>query len=145
MSFVLDNSVVMCWLLPSAKATDIAYAASVLDSLKESQAFVPSLWALEVANVIARAENKGVLTEARSQAFIALLNRLNITEDKATAKQALSETLNLARRYKLSSYDAAYLELALRTENTLATLDGDMIKAAKKSGVSVFLLGSVDE
>ncbi|QPB72173.1 type II toxin-antitoxin system VapC family toxin [Magnetovirga frankeli] len=55
------------------------------------------------------------MTEADSQRYIGLLERLNIITDQATAAHALSETLNLARRYNLSAYDASYLELALRT------------------------------
>ena len=135
MNFVLDNSVSICWLLPAGKSGDAAYAETVLASLKQSHAHVPSLWALEAANVIAKAESKGHVTEARSQAFLSLLVRLNIAVDKATSEHALGETLNLARRYKLSSYDAAYLELALRMGAPLATLDADLGKAAKKAGV----------
>ena len=138
MNFVLDNSVAMRWLLPAEKQDDATYAISVLDSLKVAQGIVPSLWALEAANVIAKAESKGWVTEARSQAFITLLNRLNIVDDKATAAHALGDTLNLARRYRLSAYDAAYLELAMRTGLKLATLDYDLAKAAEKAGVPLF-------
>lgn len=99
---------------------------------------VPGIWALEAANVVAKAEAKRLVTEARTQVFVATLARLNITTDKATASLALSDTLNLARRYKLSAYDAAYLELALREGLPLATLDADLEKAAKKAGVKRF-------
>ena len=138
MSFVLDNSVAMCWLLADGKPADVAYAEAVLDALREQQALVPSLWALEASNVIARAEAKGLLTEARSQAFVVLLQRLNIAPDPAPAAHALGDTLHLARRYKLSAYDAAYLELALRTGQPLATLDADLEKAAQAAGVEAF-------
>ena len=138
MSFVLDNSVAMCWLLADGKPADVAYAEAVLDALREQQALVPSLWVLEASNVIARAEAKGLLTEARSQAFVVLLQRLNIVTDPATAAHALGDTLHLARRYKLSAYDAAYLELALRTGLPLATLDADLKKAAQAAGVEAF-------
>jgi predicted nucleic acid-binding protein len=138
MSFVLDNSVAMCWLLADGKPGDVAYAEAVLEALQERQALVPSLWALEAANVIARGEAKGLLTEARSQAFVVLLGRLNIAADTATAAHALGDTLHLARRYKLSAYDAAYLELALRIGSPLATLDADLKKAARAAGVQVF-------
>jgi predicted nucleic acid-binding protein len=99
---------------------------------------VPGLWALEAANVVAKAEAKGLVAEARTQAFVATLGRLNIAVDKATTMQALGETLNLARRYKLSAYDAAYLELALRDGLPLATLDSDLTKAARKAGVPLY-------
>ena len=138
MSFVLDNSVAMCWLLNDGRPADVSYALKVLDSLKKTQAVVPALWALEAANVVAKAESKGWVPEARTQAFVATLSRLNIVVDKATAAHALGETLNLARRYKLSAYDASYLELALRDGLPLATLDADLEKAAKKAGVKRF-------
>lgn len=138
MNFVLDNSVAMRWLLPNTKPSDTAYAANALSVLSSGQALVPSLWALEAANVIAKMESKGLVTEARSQAFLALLARLNIVDDKATVAHALGETLNLARRYKLSAYDAAYLELAMRSGLPLATLDTELAEAAASAGVPVF-------
>ncbi|MDP2821291.1 MAG: type II toxin-antitoxin system VapC family toxin [Sulfuritalea sp.] len=138
MSFVLDNSVAMCWLLNHGRPADVAYALKVLDALKQTAATVPGLWALEAANVVAKAETRGLVTEARTQVFVATLMRLNIATDKATASHALSDTLNLARRYKLSAYDAAYLELALREGLPLATLDADLEKAARKAGVKRF-------
>ncbi|APZ42498.1 type II toxin-antitoxin system VapC family toxin [Acidihalobacter ferrooxydans] len=143
MNFVLDASVALLWLAPQANPTGLEYATSTLSALKQSPAVVPSLFALEVANVIARLEFKEVVTEAESQRYIAVLERLNITVDPATAAQALSDTLNLARRYKLSSYDAAYLELSLRAGLPLATLDASLEKAAIAAGVAIFgALGS---
>ncbi len=138
MSFVLDNSVAMCWLLADGKPADVRYSEAVLGALAAQQAWVPSLWALEAANVIAKGEAKGLLNEARSQTFIVLLGRLNIVTDGATATQALADTLHLARRYKLSAYDAAYLELAMRTGSPLATLDVELKKAANAAGVPSF-------
>jgi predicted nucleic acid-binding protein len=138
MSFVLDNSVAMCWLLNDGRPGDVAYALKVLDALKQTSAIVPGLWALEAANVVAKAEARGLIAEARTQVFVATLMRLNIATDKATASHALSDTLNLARRYKLSTYDAAYLELALREGLPLATLDTDLEKVARKAGVKRF-------
>lgn len=138
MSFVLDNSVAMNWLLADGKPADNAYAKKALEAIRADYALVPSVWALEAANVIAKAESKGLLTEAHARAFIAILEALNIKEDQSTAAKALGSTLEIARRYKLSAYDAAYLELALRTGLPLATLDSDLAKAAKKAGVQAF-------
>lgn len=141
MSFVLDNSVAMCWLLPPENARDLAFAERVLAALATRQACVPSLWPLEAANVIARAESKGLISESRAQGFIALLRQLNIADDKATVLHALGDTLNLARRYTLSAYDAAYLELAMRLGVPLATLDADLARAAAKAGLPAFESG----
>ena len=138
MSFVLDASVALLWLVPQTNPTGVEYADATLNSLKESQALVPSLCALEIANVVAKVESKGIVTEADSQRFITLLGRLNIVTDPATAAHALGDTLNLARRYKLSTYDAAYLELALRAGLPLATLDAGLTKVAAKAGVLIF-------
>jgi predicted nucleic acid-binding protein len=136
--FVLDNSVTMRWFFGDGKPQDLAYASNVLDAMKDAIALVPATWGLEVANVIARAEAKGLVTEARSEAFLEMLEGVEIEVDAATFAHALSGTLQLARRYKLSAYDASYLELALRQGIPLATLDADLQNAAKKAGVKKF-------
>ena len=138
MSFVLDNSVTMRWFFGDGKPQELAYASKVLDAIKQDTALVPVTWGLEVANVIARAEAKSLVNEARSGAFLEILDGVAIEVDAATFAHALSDTLQLARRYKLSSYDASYLELALRSGLPLATLDEDLQKAAKKAGVKAF-------
>jgi predicted nucleic acid-binding protein len=137
-SFVLDNSVTMRWLFGDGKAFELTYASNVLDAMKTSSARVPVTWGLEVANVIARAEAQTSLTAERSDTFLALLDSLDINVDNATFARAMTDTLSLARRYKLSSYDASYLELALRLDVPLATLDEALAKAAKKAGVKSF-------
>ena len=138
MSFVLDNSVTMRWFFGDGKPSELAYAGKVLDAMKTASALVPTTWGLEVANVIAKAEAKALVTEARSGAFLGMLEGVDIEVGAATFAHALSDTLQLARRYKLSTYDAAYLELALRLGLPLATLDEDLQKAAKKAGVKRF-------
>ena len=70
MSFVLDNSVTMRWFFGDGKPQELAYAGRVLDAMKQDNAIVPLTWGLEVANVIARAEAKGLVTEARSEYFL---------------------------------------------------------------------------
>ena len=138
MSFVLDTSVTMRWFFGDGKPQELSYAGKVLDAMKKANALVPVTWGLEVANVIARAEAKGWVTEARSGAFLEMLQDVDIEVDAATFQHALSDTLQLARRYKLSAYDASYLELALRSGIPLATLDEDLQKAARKAGVKKF-------
>ena len=138
MSFVVDASVALLWLVPQTNPAGTAYAESALLALRESQALVPSLFALEIANVVAKVEAKGVVSEADSQRFIYLLGQLDLVTDVDTMAHALADTLNLARRYRLSAYDAAYLELALRRGLPLATLDTDLAQAAAKAGLSLF-------
>ena len=139
MNFVLDNSVTMRWFFGDGKPQELAYARDVLEAMKTADAVVPVTWGLEVANVIVKAEAKGLVTEAESQAFIGILDGAAIDLDSATFSQALSDTLQVARRYRLSAYDASYLELALRAGLPLATLDEGLLKAAKRAGVKPFL------
>ena len=139
MRFVLDNSVTMRWLFGDGTEDDRAYASRILDllMLEDTSVVVTVLWGLEVGNVIVRAEAKGYLTEARSAEFLGLLHDMAIFTDSKTADHALANTLQIARRFKLSTYDASYLELALREGLSLATLDTALRDAMVKSGVGL--------
>jgi predicted nucleic acid-binding protein len=137
--FVLDNSVAMRWLLASKKSVDQQYVEAVLRSFVEATAVVPSLWHLEASNVLLFAERREEITLAEIERFVSQLEDLPIQVDSRTQSRALSHVLVLAREYKLSSYDAAYLELAVREGLSLATLDKDLIKAAKRAGVTIYL------
>ena len=125
----------MRWFFEDGSPSDLAYADKVLAEITDLSCIVPVTWGLEVANVLARAEAKNQVTAAQSGAFIEMLNGMNIEVDDATFAHALSDTLQLARTFKLSAYDATYLELALRLRIPLATLDESLQKAAKKAGV----------
>ncbi|MGH8217770.1 MAG: type II toxin-antitoxin system VapC family toxin [Steroidobacteraceae bacterium] len=139
MRFVLDASVTLTWLLRDAGARSETYAFDVLKRVRlpETDIQVPVTWALEVANVVVRSESKGAVTEAQSEAFLEMLRAAPITTDATTAAHAVSDTLQLARRHRLSVYDASYLELALRSGSPLATLDADLQRAASKAGVKL--------
>ena len=137
MSFVLDNSVAILWLLPQSNPAGIDMAERVLDQLTLEDAVVPSLWRLEASNVIAKSLRLKKVTQAQASAFIALLDDLNIETDDQTDRRALHDTLDIAWRYGLSSYDAAYLELALRKNMAMATLDEELAAAATEAGVQV--------
>lgn len=139
MRFVLDNSVTMRWLFGNGSTADRDYAAHVLDLLEDpdTAACAPSLWPLEVANVIARAEDRGLLAEARSSEFIRLLHEMAIQIDAGTTDHALEDTLSLARRFALSAHDASYLELALREGLPLATLDTGLRAGVQRTGAAL--------
>jgi predicted nucleic acid-binding protein len=137
MKFVLDKSIFIRWLLKDREPSTQDYARKVLDLLIEGgTALVPNLWALEAANVIVivKALKKGTVTQADASQFIALLGELDIQPDAQTHDHALGDTLSLAKQYGLSSYDAAYLELALRKGTPLATVDKELGDAASKAG-----------
>jgi len=137
--FVLDNSVAMRWLLASNKDADQSYAEKVLESFTEKEALVSDLWHLEASNVLLGAEKHSGLSVGNIEGFISQLENLPIHVDSLTSHQAFNRTLALGRAYKLSSYDAAYLELAIRKGIPLATLDKYIVKAAKKVGVEIYL------
>jgi predicted nucleic acid-binding protein len=139
-TFILDASVALAWLLRDASERGEAYARHLLKSFRKPglMSIVPGIWGLEIANVVSRSETKGLVSQAQSDAYLAMLQSLPIAVDSDTAVRALADTLQLARRYKLSSYDASYLELALRQSLPLATLDEDLRHAMSKSGVRLF-------
>lgn len=137
--FVLDNSVAMRWHLESPKQPDQVYAEAVLKSLADVDALVPNLWHLEACNVLLGAEKREDTTTGEVEAFIAHLENLPLYVDPLTSHQCFSRTIALARAYNLSSYDAAYLELAIREGLPIATLDKDLRKAAIKAGVVIYL------
>ncbi|MFP4649867.1 MAG: type II toxin-antitoxin system VapC family toxin [Desulfobacterales bacterium] len=133
-SFVIDNSVVMAWCFGD-EAND--YADSVLEQLTENTALVPALWPLEVVNVLLVAERKKRLRFADSARFLALLSALPIVVDHQGRKTIMKELLSLGRSSELSAYDAAYLDLAMRNNCPVATLDKKLLEAAKKLDVPV--------
>jgi predicted nucleic acid-binding protein len=139
--FVLDASVALSWLFGDARPADRKTSQAVLSALKQpgAVAVVPVTWGLEVANVLTRGEARDVLSEAQSEAFLEMLAAAPVEVDDATFARALTDTLHLARRHRLSAYDASYLELALRRGLPLATLDDDLAKAARRAGVGRYV------
>ncbi len=133
-AFVLDASIALAWCF-----ADEAHepALRVLDRLQESEALVPSLWLLEVGNALLGAERRGRLTQAESTRFLELLRRLPIRVEEPPAARMWNDLLNLARLYRLSTYDAAYLDLAMRLALPLATLDEALREAAVQCRVEL--------
>ena len=137
MNFVLDASVAASWLLADGLPKDVAYATGVLRAMQsaEATAHVPVIWSAEVANLVRRVQSKSWVSRARCGDFVTLLNNLGIATDLESCGLALTDTLQLALKYNLSAYDASYLELSMRRAVPLATLDQDLIKAARKAGI----------
>jgi predicted nucleic acid-binding protein len=136
MSLVLDSSVTLAWIYSQETSPAVS---RVLQLVSRDGAWVPSLWRLEVANVL----EMGVRRRRHDAAFrdttLADLALLPIALDQDTAAHAWGATLRLAERHGLTLYDATYLELAKRQGLPLATLDAELRTAAK--GESVPLLG----
>jgi len=130
MPFVLDNSVVTGWYLPE-QAT--AYGQSVATRLESDKALVPTLWQLELANVLKTACTRGKLDLDTARQILDALGRLPIEIDTSPAP-GQRQLFELAMRYQVSSYDAAYLELAMRQGLRTATQDLHLKEAAMGAG-----------
>jgi predicted nucleic acid-binding protein len=133
-AFVLDASIPLAWCFGD-EATPTT--AALLDRLEDETAVVPAIWPLELGNILAGAERRGRLTPTRVSEFLALIGGLDIEIDDETAARALRETLTLARTENLTTYDASYLELAIRRGLPLATKDNQLSRIAARLGVTV--------
>ncbi len=125
MPFVLDASIAACWAFDDE---DHPKAAMALERIRTDEARAPSLWWFEVRNTLIVNERRGRIAEADTTAFLRSLSRLGVTIDRSPEE---AELLALGRRLRLTVYDASYLELARRDGLPLATLDGDLIRAAR--------------
>jgi len=133
-AFVVDCSTAMAWLFRDEATSK---TAALLSRLATETALVPAWWFIEITNVLAIAERKGRITPTQSDAFIEDLSKLGIERDNEAPDRAFTHLLVLCRRHRLTSYDAIYLELAIRRSLPLATLDDDLRKTAKKLGVDL--------
>ncbi|MBF0167339.1 MAG: type II toxin-antitoxin system VapC family toxin [Alphaproteobacteria bacterium] len=134
MSLVLDASMALAWLLDDESNEA---SQSVLRLVAINGAVVPSLWRLEVANVLQHSVRRKRCDQALVERGLLRLERFRIFVDPETDEHAWGETRRLAIKHGLTIYDAAYLELAIRRGLPLASCDAELIAAAKKAGVEV--------
>jgi predicted nucleic acid-binding protein len=133
--FVLDNSVTMRWCFEN---TSNVHAESVLQRLASGGgAVAPVLWRYEVGAVLAKAERSGAVTPGKAAEFLAALGSFDIAIDQDGTDRVLTEVYRLAIAYHLTGYDAVYLELALRKNLPLATLDEALARACRAAGGTV--------
>jgi predicted nucleic acid-binding protein len=133
--FVLDGSLALAWYF---KDEADPYADAVAARFPATRATVPAIWPLEIANAVLMGERRQRSTEAQAAKLLGYLARLPIFVDDLTSERAWGEVLGLARAHRLSAYDGAYLELALRRALPLATLDEKLKAAALAAGVPTF-------
>jgi predicted nucleic acid-binding protein len=131
----VDASVALAWCFPD-EASD--YADSVLLAVENQTVIVPAIWAVEITNALLVGERRKRIRQPEVRRFIALMNSLSVVEDGQPFADTVSNVLPLAREYDLSAYDAAYLDVAVRHEIPLATLDGALQKACKAAGINIF-------
>lgn len=134
MGFVLDASLTLAWCFKDERTVE---TIALLARAKKEPVFVPQIWPMEVGNVFINAEKKGRISYAKMIEFLTRLGKLDIKIDDETSQRAFHEILSLAHSEKLTTYDAAYLELAMRLGLPLATLDKQMRKAAANVGVNI--------
>jgi predicted nucleic acid-binding protein len=134
--FVLDASTVLTWCFPDEKAQN---AEGISERIAGGEtAVVPAFWRHEILNALLVGERRKRLTPELTQAFIADLNRLPVgVDDGATQDVVFNTTQTLCRKHGLTTYDAAYLEIAIRGAYPLATTDEDLRRAAEAEGVQV--------
>jgi predicted nucleic acid-binding protein len=131
---VLDASVTMSWAFAREAAP---FPVQVLERLKTTQAVAPAVWPFEVANALVDAERRGRINAEQQTEFLERLRLLPITIEHRPAVWLGQQILPLARAHRLTAYDAAYLELAIREGLPLATLDDDLRRAAAAAGAAL--------
>lgn len=130
MGFVLDASTTIAWVLDAADRRAVQAWAKI----REDSALVPTLWWFEVRNALVVNERRGRISERQTGRFLKQLTQQPIAIDTTPDESAV---LTLSRRHRLTVYDAAYLELALRAASPLATLDAMLADAARAETVHV--------
>jgi len=138
-SLVLDASLALSWYFEDERTP---IADTLLDRVADQGATVPGLWRLEIANGLRTAIRHNRIDQGFRDRAIAQLARLPITVDPDTDRYAWTTTLQLADRFALTPYDAAYIELAQRLVLPLATLDDPLRTAATALGVALLGMSS---
>jgi predicted nucleic acid-binding protein len=127
---VVDASVALAWVMNE----DHPGIDSISARIERDELIAPALWWFEVRNGLVVNERRRRLDEPLATGFLRDISRLAVTLDGSPDER---EVMALARRHRLTVYDAAYLELALREELPLATLDAALAEAARREGVLV--------
>lgn len=136
MALVLDSSISLSWFFPDERT---AFTDAALDLAAREECWVPALWRLEFPNALLVAERKRRLTRAERLHVLEEASRLTLRIDAAV--HDLRQISGLAEKLGLSTYDAAYLELAVRLAAPLITLDRDLAAAAVSAGLTVHAPG----
>jgi predicted nucleic acid-binding protein len=131
---VIDASLTLTWVLPGEATTR---SDDLLDLVRQTDAIVPIIWSAEIANTLVQAERRNRINSAATARYLEIIRALPIKVDPASADFTFSTTLMLARAHRLTSYDASYLELAIRLGLPLATDDEDLRRAATTTGVEL--------
>jgi len=136
-TFVLDASVAISWCFPGDPTEDTPYSRRVLKELVANDAIVPEIWAFEIANnIFVSFSKRRRISEQQITEYLGLLKVLPIRVESRNLWSNV-DLESLARRRNLTAYDAAYLDLALRSNLPLATSDGPLRQAALAESITV--------
>lgn len=138
MKLVLDASMALAWLFERDNAKESSTANKLLKNLANAETVVPVLWHTEITNALLIAERRKVVTEAHVIDYLNRLSNLPILTDSIIMADHRNFIMSLAREYKLTTYDATYLDLALRSNATLATFDKELTNAMRKAGGKIY-------
>jgi predicted nucleic acid-binding protein len=133
--FVVDASVAVAWVHPGQATVE---TDRLLERVYEGAPIeVPALWPVEVSNALLVLERRKKVTRAERETALTALRKLSVKVDHEMAGLAFTKLSDLASKYQLSTYDAAYLELAHRRKLPLACKDGPLRSAATNLKVSL--------
>jgi predicted nucleic acid-binding protein len=136
--FVLDASVAISWCFPGDPTEDTPYSRRILSRLVTDDAVVPDIWGYEIANVLSLGFRSGRISQQQIEQFLQRLKALPMRTEPTDlwAKVALESK---ARKWNVTAYDVAYLDLALRMNIPLATNDNRLRKTAEAAGIQVLI------
>ena len=138
MKLVLDASMTLAWLFERPTKNEVSCANRVLQALPDSETYVPTLWHTEITNALLVGERRKVITEAQVIDYLNKLAHLPIMTDETSVIERREIVMALAREHALTTYDATYLDLALRNGATLATFDMKLANAMRHAGGMVY-------
>ncbi len=132
MSLVIDSSMTLGWVYADERTSA---STEILHRVHREGAWVPTIWRFEIANALQFGVKKKRITKSERTDLLADLHAMNISIDPHSNLHAWGETLDLTDRFRLTTYDASYVELALRRHLPLATLDRDIQTACEALGI----------
>ncbi|MEY2943106.1 MAG: hypothetical protein RLY97_1120 [Pseudomonadota bacterium] len=132
---ILDASATVSFILADEANQQIP---EVAEALLEGRCIVPAIWSWEIANILWKCVKSGRVTQVECESILANLADFSIAIDAVSLSAALGQTLSLATQHQLTSYDAAYLESAIRLGASLASFDKNLRAAALSMGITVF-------
>lgn len=126
---VVDNSVFLAWCM---RDEDNSMVLEVMRRVAEEGGVVPQIWWYEFRNALLTNERRNRISSPQASKILTVASALKVEVDKDHGELQL---FDFARRFELTIYDAAYLEVASRRDLPLATLDRRMREAADAAGI----------